>query len=238
MAGGVRHGAAATTPSRSLLSQVAEQACCCRFRWRRYGRSRSCLRGKLSRLERDAAGNWFTHIGQHASTADDSVHVADPVQAASSIPRSVHSIPLRSKPASGLPIRRSLAQYGLALPTLIVLFYAARQLDAFGPAGVRRGVRQPRPLCPTGAGWCRRNRCGVRAETSDRAAQGRWSGLVTFLRLMLLPGSRLEEPCRCRLIKSISRRRASLGCGIAASPLRWRSKVAMPIGWPAHMFSM
>ena len=62
--------------------------------------------GKLSRFERDAAGNWFKHTGQHAHTADNSAHVADPRKPASSTQRSVHSIPLRSKPMSGLPIRR------------------------------------------------------------------------------------------------------------------------------------
>ena len=37
--------------------------------------------GKLTRFERDSAGNWLRHVGQHSHTADASAHVADPAQA-------------------------------------------------------------------------------------------------------------------------------------------------------------
>ena len=62
--------------------------------------------GKLTRFERDAAGTWFRHIGQHAHTADGNVHVADPIQARiiDSAFRAFDAAAAES--ASGLPMRR------------------------------------------------------------------------------------------------------------------------------------
>ena len=37
--------------------------------------------GKLTRFERDSAGNWFRHVGQHSHVGSTNVHVADPAQA-------------------------------------------------------------------------------------------------------------------------------------------------------------
>lgn len=80
--------------------------------------------GKLSRLERDAAGNWFKHTGQHAHTADNSAHVADPLQAG------IIDMAFRAFDTAAVETRvgpadpAQLTKYGLALPTLIVLFYA------------------------------------------------------------------------------------------------------------------
>ena len=80
--------------------------------------------GKLTRFERDAAGTWFRHIGQHTHAAGGDVHVADPVQAP------IIDAAFRAFDAAaaekhvGPGDAAHLAQYGLALPTLIVLFYA------------------------------------------------------------------------------------------------------------------
>jgi hypothetical protein len=81
-------------------------------------------RGKLTRFERDAAGAWFKHIGQHAHAAAGDVHVADPIQAP------IIDAAFRAFDAAAAEKRVGpadaphLAQYGLALPKLIVLFYA------------------------------------------------------------------------------------------------------------------
>lgn len=79
--------------------------------------------GKLTRFERDAAGTWFKHIGQHAHAAGGDVHVADPVQAAiiESAFRGLDTAVAESRVAPG--DASHLAQTGLTLPTLIVLFY-------------------------------------------------------------------------------------------------------------------
>jgi hypothetical protein len=80
--------------------------------------------GKLTRFERDAAGTWFRHIGQHTHAAGGEVHVADPLQAP------IIDAAFRAFDAAAAEKRvgpadaSRLAQYGLALPTLIVLFYA------------------------------------------------------------------------------------------------------------------
>lgn len=80
--------------------------------------------GKLTRFERDAAGTWFKHIGKHTHAAGANVHVADPVQAP------IIDAAFRAFDAAAAEKRLGpgdashLRQYGLALPTLIVLFYA------------------------------------------------------------------------------------------------------------------
>jgi hypothetical protein len=80
--------------------------------------------GKLTRFERDAAWNWFKHIGQHAHAAGSDAHVADPAQAriieAAFSAFDAAAIEARIGPADPA----QLARYGLTLPTLIVLFYA------------------------------------------------------------------------------------------------------------------
>jgi hypothetical protein len=80
--------------------------------------------GKLTRFERDIAGNWFKHMGQHAHTAGNNVHVADPEQAR------IIETALRAFDAAAVETRigpadpAQLARCGLTLPTLIVLFYS------------------------------------------------------------------------------------------------------------------
>jgi hypothetical protein len=80
--------------------------------------------GKLTRFERDAAWHWFRHIGQHSHAAGNDTHVADPAQA-----RIIETalgafdtaaVETRLGPADAA----QLARTGLALPTLMVLFYA------------------------------------------------------------------------------------------------------------------
>ena len=80
--------------------------------------------GKLTRFERDATGTWFKHVGQHTHAAGANIHVADPVQAP------IIDAAFRAFDAAAAEKRLGpgdashLKQYGLALPTLIVLFYA------------------------------------------------------------------------------------------------------------------
>ncbi|MEK9281628.1 MULTISPECIES: DUF4340 domain-containing protein [unclassified Bradyrhizobium] len=86
--------------------------------------------GKLTRFERDAAGNWFRHLGQHNHSAGNLVHVADPEQAR------IIDAALRAFDAAAVetwvgPADPSqLARYGLNLPSLIVLVFAR---DAAAP---------------------------------------------------------------------------------------------------------
>jgi hypothetical protein len=80
--------------------------------------------GKLTRFERDGAGAWFRHVGQHSHAAGANVHVADPVQAPI-IDAAFRAFDSAVAEARVGPANAAhLAQYGLALPTLIVLFYA------------------------------------------------------------------------------------------------------------------
>ncbi len=80
--------------------------------------------GKLTRFERDAAGSWFRHIGQHTHVAGGDVHVADPIQAPI-IDAAFRAFDATAAETGVGPADASrLGQYGLALPTLIVLFYA------------------------------------------------------------------------------------------------------------------
>jgi acylphosphatase len=80
--------------------------------------------GKLTRFERDLAGAWFRHTGQHTHAAGSDVHVADPLQATviDAAFRRFDAAVAETRVAPG--DARHLAEYGLALPTLIVLFYA------------------------------------------------------------------------------------------------------------------
>jgi hypothetical protein len=80
--------------------------------------------GKLTRFERDAAGSWFKHVGQHDHTAGSNAHVADPAQARiiDTALRAFDTAAVETHVGRSNPAR--LARYGLSLPTLIVLFYA------------------------------------------------------------------------------------------------------------------
>ncbi len=79
--------------------------------------------GKLTRFERDSAGSWFRHTGQHTHTGGSYVHVADPAQATAieAAFRTLDAAMAEARVAPG--DAQHLAQYGLALPALIVLLY-------------------------------------------------------------------------------------------------------------------
>lgn len=80
--------------------------------------------GKLTRFERDPAGNWFKHIGQHAHTSGNDAHIADPAQARI-IKTALHAFDTAAVETRVGPVDSAhLARYGLALPTLMVLLYA------------------------------------------------------------------------------------------------------------------
>ena len=80
--------------------------------------------GKLTRFERDVAGAWFRHIGQHTHAAAGEVHVADPAQAViiDAAFAGFDAAVAETRIAQG--DSSHLAEYGLALPVIIVLFYA------------------------------------------------------------------------------------------------------------------
>jgi hypothetical protein len=86
--------------------------------------------GKLTRFERDNAGNWFRHVGQHSHTANSNAHIADPAQAR------VIATALEAFDATAVEARvgradaAQLAQFGLTFPTVIVLLYARDSSEA------------------------------------------------------------------------------------------------------------
>ncbi len=80
--------------------------------------------GKLTRFERDAAGTWFRHMGQHTHTAGANAHVADVAQAPiiDAALRAFDAVAAEKRLGPG--DTSQLKKYGLALPTLIVILYA------------------------------------------------------------------------------------------------------------------
>jgi hypothetical protein len=80
--------------------------------------------GQLTRFERDAAGRWFRHLGQHAHSAADTAHAADPAQApiieAAFGALDTAAVETWVGSADVAP----LARYGLALPSLMVMVYS------------------------------------------------------------------------------------------------------------------
>jgi hypothetical protein len=83
------------------------------------------LDGKLHRLERDDAGGWFLHNGQHSHAKGAPAHIADPAQAQTiaSVLSGLDEIQIEtSRPEAAEP--DSLAKSGLDRPKTIVLFYA------------------------------------------------------------------------------------------------------------------
>jgi hypothetical protein len=80
--------------------------------------------GKLHRFERDGAGNWFLHVGQHTHSANTPAHVADPAQA----PIIAAALaPFDQAQIEGLiahhPDSDQIEHYGLGRPMMIALFY-------------------------------------------------------------------------------------------------------------------
>jgi hypothetical protein len=82
------------------------------------------FQGKLHRLERDSAGNWLLHVGQHTHSENTAAHVADPGQA-----RIIATAlaALDQTQIEGLvarrPDSRELEHSGLARPMIIALVY-------------------------------------------------------------------------------------------------------------------
>jgi hypothetical protein len=81
--------------------------------------------GKLTRFERDAAGDWFRHTGQHSHANNANTHVADPAQAkviAAALDAfdqaAIETHVTRGSDAA------TLKQFGLIYPPVIVLVYA------------------------------------------------------------------------------------------------------------------
>jgi hypothetical protein len=82
------------------------------------------FKGKLHRLERDSAGNWLLHFGQHTHSGNTAAHVADPGQA-----RIIGTTltALDQTQIEGLVARHpdssQLEHYGLGRPMMIALVY-------------------------------------------------------------------------------------------------------------------
>ena len=135
--------------------------------------------GRLTRFERDSAGNWFRHTGQHSHTGNANAHVADPAQA-----RVIATALELARCHRGRDVRRPRHRCRPAceirplIPAGDRLALCARQLGRGGAPRIRRCVRQPRPLRAACAG--RRGRDGrrVRGQAAEGPAQGGGSGLV------------------------------------------------------------
>jgi hypothetical protein len=81
--------------------------------------------GKLHRFERDGAGNWLLHVGQHTHTSNSDAHVADPAHARI-ISAALAALDLTQIEAvvARHPGDADLERYGLSRPMLIALMYA------------------------------------------------------------------------------------------------------------------
>jgi hypothetical protein len=81
--------------------------------------------GKLTRFERDSAGNWFQHIGQHSHAANANAHVAEPAQARliATALESLDATAVETRVGSAADAGQ-LAKFGLSYPPVIVLLYA------------------------------------------------------------------------------------------------------------------
>jgi hypothetical protein len=90
-------------------------------------------RGTLYRFERDPAGVWFHHVGQHAHTPGGLVHHADPTLAP---PIEAELATLDRLPIARIVARHpdaaALASSGLEHPATILLLYSR---DSAGPVG-------------------------------------------------------------------------------------------------------
>ena len=81
--------------------------------------------GKLTRFERDGAGEWFRHVGQHSHVGGTNVHVADPAQARmiGAAFEAFDEIAVETRVAHDAD-EAELTRFGLVFPPLIVLLYA------------------------------------------------------------------------------------------------------------------
>jgi uncharacterized protein DUF4340 len=83
------------------------------------------VQGKLHRLERDSAGKWLLHTGQHAHAGNADVHTADPDKARiiATALAALDQTQIETVVAKQ-PSEAELEQYGLSRPEVIVLMYA------------------------------------------------------------------------------------------------------------------
>jgi len=81
--------------------------------------------GKLHRFERDGAGNWLLHVGQHTHTGNSDAHVADLTQARI-IAAALAGLDQTHVEAvvAHHPGDADLERYGFSRPALIALMYA------------------------------------------------------------------------------------------------------------------
>jgi hypothetical protein len=81
--------------------------------------------GRLHRFERDSAGSWFLHVGQHSHAGGTNRHVADPAQAPV-IDAALHGFAEAQIEARTTLHATSadLDRFGLSRPMLIALLYA------------------------------------------------------------------------------------------------------------------
>jgi Domain of unknown function (DUF4340) len=83
------------------------------------------IQGKLHRLERDGAGNWLLHTGQHAHAGNSDAHIADPDKARiiATALAALDQTQIETVVAKH-PSEAELERYGLSRPEVIALMYA------------------------------------------------------------------------------------------------------------------
>jgi hypothetical protein len=83
------------------------------------------IQGKLYRLERDGAGNWLLHTGQHSHAGNTDAHIADPGKARviATALAALDQTQIETVVAKH-PGDAELEQYGLNRPEVIALMYA------------------------------------------------------------------------------------------------------------------
>jgi len=81
--------------------------------------------GKLTRFERDSAGDWFRHTGQHSHAGNANAHVADSAQSRliAAALEAFDETAIETHVAPGTDTA-ALGRFGLSLPTVIVMLYA------------------------------------------------------------------------------------------------------------------
>ena len=82
------------------------------------------FKGKLHRFERDSAGNWLLHVGQHTHSGNTAAHVADPGQASiiATALAALDRIQIEGLVAHH-PDSSQLEHYGLGRPMLVAFVY-------------------------------------------------------------------------------------------------------------------
>jgi hypothetical protein len=83
------------------------------------------IQGKLHRLERDGAGNWLVHTGQHAHAGNTDTHIADPDKARiiATALAALDQTQIETVVAKQ-PSEAELERYGLSRPEVSALMYA------------------------------------------------------------------------------------------------------------------